>query len=81
MSWLRKLKDRMRIVHFKDMAIVEGKQVYAEVGEGNLEWPEIIQACREAEVEWYLIEQDVCQRDPFESLKLSLDNLRELGLN
>jgi len=78
-TWLRKLKDRMHIVHFKDMAIVEGKQVYAEVGEGNLEWPEIIQACRQAEVEWYLIVQDICQRDPFESLKMSLDNLRELG--
>ena len=80
-TWLRKLADRMHIVHFKDMAIEGGKQLFAEVGEGNLEWPEIIQACRDAEVEWYLIEQDICQRDPFESLAISLRNLRELGLH
>ena len=38
------------------------EQLFAEVGEGNLEWPEILQACEEAGIEWYLIEQDVCQR-------------------
>ncbi len=80
-TWLQRLRDRMKIVHFKDMAIVDGKQTFAEVGEGNLEWPQIIQACRDAGVEWYLIEQDVCQRDPFESLAISFRNLRQLGLH
>ena len=80
-TWLRKLKERMYIVHLKDMAIEGRNQLYAEVGEGNLEWPEILQACKEAGVEWYLIEQDICQRDPFESLAISLRNLRELGLH
>lgn len=80
-TWLRRLRDRMKIVHFKDMAIVDGKQVFAEVGEGNLEWPQIIEACRDAGVEWYLIEQDICQQDPFESLATSFRNLQELGLH
>lgn len=80
-TWLRKLKERMYIVHLKDMAMEGSKQLYAEVGEGNLEWPEILQACKEAGVEWYLIEQDICQRDPFESLGISLRNLRKLGLH
>ena len=71
----------MHIVHLKDMAIKDGQQVFAEVGEGNLEWPEILQACREAGVEWYLVEQDTCQRDPFESLEISLRNLHRLGLH
>jgi sugar phosphate isomerase/epimerase len=52
----------------------------AEVGEGNLNWPAILQACREAGVEWYAVEQDECQRDPFESLKISYDNLKAMGL-
>jgi sugar phosphate isomerase/epimerase len=80
-TWLRRLRGRMPLVHFKDFAVVDGKQVYAEVGEGNLEWPEIIAACREAGVEWYLVEQDVCRRDPFDSLALSLRNLRAMGLD
>jgi len=28
-----------------------------------------------------LIEQDVCQRDPFDSLALSLENLKGMGLD
>ncbi len=80
-TWIRRLRDRMHIVHLKDMAIVGGKQVFAEVGAGNLEWAEILAACRDAGVEYYLVEQDVCQRDPFESLAISLANLRRFGLS
>lgn len=79
-SWLRQLKGRCHLVHLKDMAIKGSQQLYAEVGEGNLEWPAILGACREAGVEWYIVEQDTCQRDPFESLGISLKNLRQLGL-
>jgi sugar phosphate isomerase/epimerase len=56
------------------------EQLFAEVGEGNLEWPQILEACRDANIEWYLVEQDICQRDPFESLGISLRNLKRLGL-
>jgi sugar phosphate isomerase/epimerase len=51
-----------------------------EVGEGNLNWPEIIEACRHAGVEYYAVEQDTCCRDPFESLAISLRNLKAMGL-
>jgi len=79
--WIRKLKGRAYLVHFKDMAIKEHKQVFAEVGEGNLNWPAILDACKEAGSEWYIVEQDVCQRDPFESLAISLKNIKSWGVN
>jgi len=80
-DWIKKVKGNMKVVHFKDMAINnEGKQIMAEVGEGNLNWPAIIDACKEIGVEWNVVEQDVCQRDPFESLAISLKNLKALGL-
>ena len=79
------MKGRMPVVHLKDMAISDnrkhdGKQMMVEIGEGNLNCSAILQACQEAEVEWYAIEQDICQRDPFESLKISYENLRAMGL-
>ncbi|MGY8824916.1 MAG: sugar phosphate isomerase/epimerase family protein [Candidatus Latescibacterota bacterium] len=80
-TWLQKLSDRMHVVHLKDMAMDGSKQLFAEVGEGNLEWEAILAACRQAGIEWYIIEQDACQRDPFASLKMSLDNLRAMGLH
>ena len=79
-SWIRKFKGRVPLVHLKDMGISEGKQVMAEVGEGNLDWQEILKACNESDVKWYIVEQDICQRDPFESLGISLRNLKNMGL-
>lgn len=83
-GWIRKMRQRMPVVHFKDMAVVQEngnvQQIMAEIGEGNLDWADILQACGEAEVEWAAVEQDICQRDPFESLKISYDNLRSMGV-
>jgi sugar phosphate isomerase/epimerase len=79
-AWIRKMKGRMPVVHLKDMVIQSGAQAMAEIGEGNLNWPAILDACREAGVEWYAVEQDVCQRDPFESLAISFNNLKAMGL-
>ena len=80
-EWIRKVSGRMPCVHLKDMAITpERQQLMAEVGEGNLNWPGILAACREIGVQWYIVEQDVCQRDPFESLKISLENLKGMGV-
>ncbi|MDF2834674.1 MAG: xylose isomerase [Paenibacillus sp.] len=76
---VREVDGRMRVVHLKDMAIVDNKQVFAEIGEGNLNFPAIIDACREIGVEWYVVEQDVCLRDPFESLAMSFRYLSSLA--
>lgn len=80
-SWLRRLRGRMHLVHLKDLAMSGSRQLFAEVGEGNLEWVPILEACRDAGIEYFLVEQDQCQGDPFESLGISLNNLRALGLS
>ncbi len=85
-DWIKRMKNRMPVIHLKDMVMAEGenpwvgKQLMAEVGEGNLNWPAILNACQEANVEWYAVEQDICQRDPFESLAISYRNLQRIGL-
>jgi sugar phosphate isomerase/epimerase len=78
--WIRRVAGRSPLVHLKDMVMRGKEQLMAEVGEGNLNWPAILEACREAGVEWYIVEQDICQRDPFESLAISLRNLQGMGL-
>mgnify|MGYP005837761287 CR=1 FL=1 len=78
--WIDKLAGRIPLVHLKDMTVRDGKPIMAEVGEGNLNWPRIIDSCKKAGVEWYIVEQDTCERDPFESLAISLRNLKSWGL-
>jgi len=81
-DWIKKVKGRMKVVHFKDMGVDSNRQaMMTEVGEGNINWPEVIKACEEIGVEWALVEQDICKRDPFESLSISLKNLKGFGLN
>jgi len=58
----------------------EKRPIMAEIGEGNMNWSTILPACRDAGVEWYIVEQDTCQRDPFESLAISLRNLKGMGV-
>lgn len=79
-EWIRNVAGRIPVVHFKDKTVKANEPIMAEVGEGNLNWAAIIEACREAGVEWYCIEQDICQRDPFESLAISLRNCQAMGL-
>jgi sugar phosphate isomerase/epimerase len=80
-AWINKCAGRLPVIHFKDMRIkADRTQYYCEIGQGNLDWPGIIAACRAAGVEWYIVEQDVCEGDPFDSLKLSFDNLKAMGL-
>ena len=73
--------NRIPCVHVKDMAITpERKQKMCEVGSGNLNWPAILTACKNAGVEWYLVERDDGDMDPFESLEVSLKNMQAMGL-
>ncbi len=80
-AWLRLMGSRAPVVHFKDMAMRGREQLFAEIGEGNLDWPGILEACEEIGAEYYIVEQDTCQRDPFESLAISFENLKAMGVD
>lgn len=76
------LGERAMAIHFKDLCINPKKdfaQEMAEVGEGNLDWDAIICACQKAGAKWALVEQDICNGDPFQSLKISYDFLTKKG--
>jgi sugar phosphate isomerase/epimerase len=62
------------------MSAFVGVVQFAEVGEGNLDWPAIIEQSLASGAEYLLVEQDdTYGRDPFESLRISRDNLVALG--
>ena len=88
-TWLKKLRGRMYIVHFKDYGIdpysdhafLEGThKLFMEVGEGNLNWLGIIDECEAQNIKWCAVEQDVTQRPAYEAIALSVTNLRAYGV-
>lgn len=78
-DFIREHKGRIECVHFKDMGIIGLDINMFEIGRGNLNWDDIIDACETSGVKYAFVEQDVCRRNPFESLKISYDYLKEKG--
>lgn len=73
---LLRCAGRVPVIHVKDMEVVaKDGPVMAPVGEGNLNWTAILPAAEEAGVEWLVVEQDVCRRDPFDCLNASFEFL------
>jgi sugar phosphate isomerase/epimerase len=86
-AMLRRLKGRVSLVHMKDIArgtaveYIEGKvprEAFKEIGNGELDWPEVLKACEQAGVRHYIVEQDWWPGDPLDSLRQSINYLRRL---
>lgn len=81
-GYIKKIGERAMAVHFKDLKMkADNTGVMAEVMEGNIDWESVVSACDEAGTKWALVEQDVCERCPFESMEISYNNLKKLGFN
>lgn len=80
-DWIERVKGRIPVVHFKDMTIDSDRnQKICEIGAGNLNWPRIVEACKKARVESYMIERDEGDLDPFDSLRISIENMNNMDL-
>ncbi len=80
-AWLKRLAGRVPSIHVKDMTIsAKREHKMCEIGAGNLNWSGILDAARAAGVEWYIVERDAGDLDPFDSLEISLRNLQSMGL-
>ncbi len=69
--WIERLKNRIEILHLKDMKRTGGKSEFAEIGEGNLWWQGIIETAENCGVKHFVVEQDECDGDPFDSIEKS----------
>jgi sugar phosphate isomerase/epimerase len=71
-EYIDKLKGRIKIIHFKDFRIQGRNRQFAEIGEGNLDWNDIVPRCERNGIPYAVIEQDAnFLVGPFESLALS----------
>ncbi|MBE6651013.1 MAG: sugar phosphate isomerase/epimerase [Ruminococcaceae bacterium] len=79
-EWIAKNSKRITMLHLKDMAVVDRKPTFAEIGQGNMNFVSITEEAKKAGIDTFIIEQDVCLRDPFESVKMSINYLRRISL-
>jgi sugar phosphate isomerase/epimerase len=72
-AWCAKLKNRLPLLHIKDYGVTadgNGGEIM-EIGNGNLDWKRIIAAAEASGCKWFIVEQDTCPGDPFDSLGIS----------
>jgi sugar phosphate isomerase/epimerase len=78
-EWCNRLKGRLPLLHMKDYIVLapDNKIAMAEIGNGNLNWQSICKAAEAAGCEWFIVEQDTCPADPFDSLKQSFEYIKK----
>jgi len=75
---ISKYGSRCRIIHLKDMKTAGEKQ-FAEVGSGIIDMKKVIQKGLEFGANYFIVEQDICDRPCLESVNISLNNLRVMA--
>jgi len=72
----------MPLLHLKDFVINDqNRRAFAAIGQGNLNWTEILSAAARWPIEHYFVEQDDCYgEDEFLCLQQSYDFLAQRGL-
>ena len=81
-AYIDRVAGRISRIHLKDMTMTPARvPKMCEIGDGNLNWPRILQSCRNSGVKWYIVERDSGDMEPFASLERSIFNMKEkLGL-
>jgi sugar phosphate isomerase/epimerase len=78
-AYLLAYKGRTPLIHVKDMAD-DAEGTFAEVGYGIIDYKPIFEVAEEAGVEYYIVEQDRCQRPALESVRMSIEYLKSIGI-
>lgn len=76
-AYVEKYKGRCPLLHAKDYVMdPEFRQV--EVGTGLVNFVGVESIAKDAGVQWFIVEQEEYSMDPFESIQMSLENLKKL---
>lgn len=77
-EWIKRFPGRQPLLHLKEYGIRKNERKMFAIGDGNLNWQEIIAAGKACDVEYFIVEQDDCNGvDPFEELRRSYDFIAE----
>lgn len=77
-GWIERLSGRVPVIHMKDYRLdADLKPVFAEIGQGNIDFKAVVKAAEKAGTEYYVVEQDVCSGSPFDSLAISFRYIQE----
>jgi len=76
-EWCRRLRGRLPFIHLKDYGFtLQNRHNFCEIGAGTLPFARIIKEAEASGCRWFIVEQDTCPGDPFDSLALSYSYIK-----
>jgi sugar phosphate isomerase/epimerase len=80
-DYYKNYKGRYNLMHVKDMAKTPDR-IFAEVGNGVIDWKNMFANAKAAGVDFFYVEQDRCVNyQPMDAVKISLDYLKKNIVN
>ena len=79
LEYMEQHPGRFELWHIKDMNNRKDKD-FTEVGNGIIDYEMIFKAAEKSGMKYFFVEQDMCQRPPMESIRISYENLRKMNL-
>ena len=77
-DFIEKNCKNTKILHLKDMKRTQEGVTFAEIGVGNINMPGVIKTAKAMGISDLIVEQDICDGDPLNSAKISIENLKEI---
>lgn len=78
-AYMNQYGERCRLVHLKDLQIVNGVMDFAALGEGTINIENIIHTAEKCGMEWIIVENDMPKPNGFENITVSMNYLKTLG--
>lgn len=78
-EWINRYQNRTPLIHLKDMT-TDAEEFFAELGTGGVDIEAVLNIGDKADVRWWIVEQDFSRRTPFESIEISRDYLKKIGM-
>lgn len=76
--FLEQTQGRVDCLHLKDLKRTEEGHTFAEVGRGNLWFEGILQTAKNCGIKTLVVEQDVCDHSPLESIAISYQTVKTI---
>ncbi len=79
-EYLKKMKGRVKVCHFKDYNIINGERKFCTLGEGKVDLKACYEACKELDIPYIMYEQDIdwIDGDAKKATKLSWEYMQSL---
>jgi sugar phosphate isomerase/epimerase len=79
-EFISRYRDRCPYFHFKDGLGGDQFREFRELGRGRVDLAAALKAALACDPEWIVVEQDTTQMEPAESVRISREYLKSLGL-